>query len=95
MRVSHHMKLGRTCGLRLRAAIVDQVAANTLAPIVRLHEECIQLAMAILARNYGRIALDGTATLGDEDMAAFNVFKWKLNGFWMGQERFTVCGIAE
>ena len=45
------MELGRTCGLRLRAAVVDQVAANTLAPIVRLHEERIQLVMAIMAGN--------------------------------------------
>lgn len=75
--------------------MLDQLAANTLPPKLWLYEERIQLRIPVLARKNGRKSFDRTGYLCNEDTAAFDLLKRKLNGVWVYQKNFTVARIVE
>ena len=89
------MQLGRTGSLGRGATVLDQVASNALTPEFWLHEESIQLRVAIFAEKNGREPLDRTGDFCDEDVATFDLLNRKLNGFRIRQQSLAVSWIVE
>lgn len=75
--------------------MINQYAADTLTPSLRLDKERVQLRVAVVARKNRGETRHRASDFCDEDTASFDLLQWQRDSVRILQQSFAVAGIFE
>lgn len=76
-------------------AMVDECAADSTLPLVRLNKQCVEFRTPVIARDDGRKPHDRAVALRSEYRTTRNLIERKADGVWVLEQRLAVAGIAQ